>query len=33
MGAVIAATISGLEIVHSACENNLGNYNKEKENG
>ncbi len=33
MDAVIAATISALEIVRSACENKLGNNNTEKDNG
>ena len=33
MDAVIAATISGLEIVRSACESNLENNTTTKENG
>lgn len=33
MDAVIAATISALEIVRSTCENNMENNPTEKENG
>lgn len=33
MDAVIAATLSALEIVSSACENNLANKTKETGNG